>query len=622
MPTLLRLLKPSLGSLRFSIGAVLSLSGGVTLFVLTAGAIESDAESRFRSMARIASYSIEARIKSYTDVLRSTAGLFHADPDTTAEQFHNYVEQLEIKKNFPGIEVINYATAVDESGRAAVEEQVRQRLRQLGVDRPVHITPREPGSIYTIITYIEPVEKSSVSKFGMDLGWRKYTSKTLADARDSNTIAASGTRVNILSGPNRHGLAMRLPVYRPNMPLDTVEQRRAAYFGTVGIGFGVNSLIAGVLETLPIKGTRLTVTDMTPVPAEQGDSQQPTRMFDSSFGRPSSPPVWLVWHTDVLHVQLPVVFNKRTWMTDFSIQRRNLYSQFDAYYPWLAGLAGSMSIALLYALFQTLAASRRHAIHLAEEMTRELRTSQANLQASHEKLRRLTAHTEQIKEHERKRIAREIHDDLGQSLLAVRIDAEMLTSRTRSQSRLHARAETTLHQIDATIQSVRQIINDLRPNVLDLGLNAAVDWQIAQFKRRTGIACHLIEHERDLRVDDQSATALFRILQESLNNITRHANATEVHIELHLHDDVLSMAIHDNGVGLRPGSRNRPGSFGLVGIEERVNILGGKFSVSSTPGAGTTLLVKVPVSPHPEPEPEPGTAPPADVGASSEQLPA
>ncbi|GAB3429132.1 hypothetical protein GCM10027320_08090 [Massilia solisilvae] len=569
-------------------------------------------------MARIASYTIGSRVKSYTDVLRGTAGLFRANPKTTAEQFHDYVAQLGLAQNFPGIEVINFAEYIDENRRPALEQQIRDRLHALGADRPdFAIKSRGPGSTYTVLTLIEPIQPAAIERFGMDLEWRKYTSRTLADSRDNNAIAASGTRIPILSGPNRHGLAMRLPVYRPGMPIDTVAQRRAAYFGSVGIGFGVNNLIAGVLETLPIKGTRLTVTDMTPVPAEQNAPQQPLLLFDSSYGDADEPPPWLVWRSTVLHVRLPIEFNKRVWMTDFSIPVRNLYSRFDAYYPWLAAMAGIITAALLYALFQALATSRRHAIQLAQEMTRELRSSQSKLQASHEKLRRLAAHTEQIKERERKRIAREIHDDLGQSLLAVRIDAEMLASRTRSHTRLHTRAESTLQQIDATIQSVRHIINDLRPNVLDLGLSAAVDWQVADFRRRTGIACHLIENETDLKVDDQCATALFRILQESLSNISRHARASEVHIELHLHENVLSMAVHDNGIGLQPGSRNRPGSFGLVGIEERVSILGGTFSITSESRIGTTLLVKVPVSS----QPSLSRPPSKEVHTKSEKLP-
>ncbi|MGF6274807.1 signal transduction histidine kinase [Massilia sp. UYP11] len=154
-----------------------------------------------------------------------------------------------------------------------------------------------------------------------------------------------------------------------------------------------------------------------------------------------------------------------------------------------------------------------------------------------------------------------------------------------------------MRQIDVTIRSVRQIINDLRPNVLDLGLSAAVDWQVADFARRTGIECELVDDDGEHRIDDHSATAFFRILQESLNNVARHARATRVRIALQQQADMLTMTIRDNGVGMQPGSRNRHGSFGLVGIEERVGILGGSFSISSGLDAGTTVVVSIPVTP-------------------------
>jgi signal transduction histidine kinase len=265
-------------------------------------------------------------------------------------------------------------------------------------------------------------------------------------------------------------------------------------------------------------------------------------------------------------------------------------------------VAGWVSTVLLYALFHSLTSARQRAMRLAEDMTRELRDSQANLQMSNEKLRRLAAHADQIKESERKRIAREIHDDLGQNLLALRIDADMLSSRTRrGHPRLHMRANATLEHIDATIKSVRQIINDLRPNVLDLGLGAAVEWQIAEFRRRTGIECTLHDAHNEIFLEDPAATALFRILQESLSNIVRHANATAVVVKLQQNTSGVSMSVADDGVGLRGADRNKPGSFGLVGIEERVRLLGGSCSLISSPGQGTTVCVTIPARPDGQP---------------------
>jgi signal transduction histidine kinase len=252
---------------------------------------------------------------------------------------------------------------------------------------------------------------------------------------------------------------------------------------------------------------------------------------------------------------------------------------------------------LIYALFVTLASSRRRAVKMARAMTRELRDSQARLQLSHHRLRRLAAHADHIKEEERKRIAREIHDDLGQNLLALRIEADILATRTeKTHPRLHARARATLHQIDNTIRSVRQIINDLRPNVLDLGLSAAVEWQIAQFRQRSGIACEFIENAvADHGVDDHCATAFFRVLQESLSNIHQHAGASMVRVELDQSHGMLRMTISDNGIGINTASRHKAGSFGLVGIEERISLLGGSCSINTLDHGGTIVSIAVPV---------------------------
>lgn len=581
------------------IGSLLSVSVGAALYVATANAIESDAQARFRGMARAAQYAIDARIKSYTNVLRGMAGLFHANPAASADDFRHYVEQLDTPRNFPGIEAMNYARTVGPAELAAVDADVRRRLRQYGMPEPAKKLEPVPGrDSYTVIVYMEPAIPESLDKLGLDLEANSYIRRTAAKSRDENSIAASGLRVNVLpgSGPSQNILAMRLPVYRSGVPIDTVGRRRAAYVGSVGIGFGVNKMVSGALEGFPA-AVRLVLTDLDAVPPGPGGDRPSAVLYDSHKASGMRVPERA--EDDVLRADLPIAYNQRQWRADFSIDRKALYTRFDFFYPWLTALAGSLSTALLYALFQTLASSRRSALRMAEDMTRELRASQAKLQATNEKLRQLAAHAEQIKEGERKRIAREIHDELAQNLLALKIEAEILANRTRDRhGRLHERASATVRQIDVTIRSVRQIINDLRPNVLDLGLNAAVDWQVADFARRTGIECELVEDETEHHLDDQCATALFRILQESLNNVARHARASRVRIDLHQHGDALTMTIRDNGVGMQPGSRNRNGSFGLVGIEERINILGGSFSLSSGPDTGTTIVVTIPVGAH------------------------
>lgn len=227
----------------------------------------------------------------------------------------------------------------------------------------------------------------------------------------------------------------------------------------------------------------------------------------------------------------------------------------------------------------------------------EFKNAEVALLQSQETIRSLAAHQESVKESERKRIAREIHDELGQNLLALRIDVSMLAARTiGKQSRLHTRAQAALDQIDTTIAAVRGIINNLRPAVLDLGLPAAIEWQVQQFKNRSNIACnlHIAGTDTDYQLDDNRATAVFRILQESLTNISRHAQAGQIKINLHKEGDKIHMTVADDGIGISQNCRRKTKSYGLIGIQERVKTLHGELIIDSDKSHGTTLTVIIP----------------------------
>jgi signal transduction histidine kinase len=226
-----------------------------------------------------------------------------------------------------------------------------------------------------------------------------------------------------------------------------------------------------------------------------------------------------------------------------------------------------------------------------------LRLKQA-LQASKDSMHQLVAHQDQIREEERKRIAREIHDELGQNLLALRIDASMLHARTsHGHRRLHQRMGIALNNIDTAIKSVRSIIADLRPFELELGLQAAVTWQLNRFERQSGVDCRLSIDETTFScaLGDGQTLAIFRILQEALSNIARHAQATRAEVALRCDARTFSMVVKDNGVGLEPDDRRKANSFGIVGINERVSSLGGELVIDSNGGEGTVLSIFIPV---------------------------
>jgi signal transduction histidine kinase len=576
----------------FWIGGVLSVGVGLLLYVTTSNIIENDSRERFISVVRTAHFSLLSRVKSYTDVLRGAASLFQTSPEVSRSQFHHYVKSLQLPTEFPDIETLNYAVLVPDADRAAFERRMTAEMEALHKPVPFRITPPGKRDEYLVITFLEPATGYG-GRLGFDIQAGPRSLAPLFRSRDTGGVAASGKPIPIPKAMTLLGI--RLPVYRMDMPTATVDQRRKAYQGSVGVSFNVERLMDGVVAELPVRAMQLKLIGL--VDDDRVGKPKRLLLFDSQRRRAAPPSPDTGALNDEFELALPIEFSERNWETQFRIKKKAMLSGVDIYAPWVALFAGTVSTALLYALFHTLATSRRRAIRLAEEMTKELRSSEANLQLSNVKLRELAAHAENIKEGERKRIAREIHDDLGQNLLALRIEADQLASRTGDRHpRLHERAQRTVHQIDSTIKSVRQIINDLRPNVLDLGLNAAVDWQIAEFQRRAGIPCNLFENNQDIQVSDRCATALFRILQESLTNVARHASASRVEVELRVEVDRIVMSVCDNGKGLPSTGRHKPGSFGLVGIEERVKILGGHCSIGRAALGGTAVSVSVPLT--------------------------
>lgn len=229
----------------------------------------------------------------------------------------------------------------------------------------------------------------------------------------------------------------------------------------------------------------------------------------------------------------------------------------------------------------------------------ERKTMERALQQSHGRLRQLAEHLETAKEDERKRIAGVVHDRLGQNLLALRLDVAMLGVRTSAgHPRLHRRVADMLSNIDGAVQSVREVMNELRPLVLDLGLQAALEWQVDQFRRASGIACQLRIADETLfgRIGDKASIVLFRIVQEALANAMRHSGAAKVDIALRADDGALLLLIDDDGVGIRPQQRRKGDGFGLIGIAERIAALGGEFEIGDYhKRSGAQLRIRVPL---------------------------
>jgi two-component system, NarL family, sensor histidine kinase UhpB len=218
---------------------------------------------------------------------------------------------------------------------------------------------------------------------------------------------------------------------------------------------------------------------------------------------------------------------------------------------------------------------------------------QEETRRSRARLAELTNHIEQVKEQERARIAREIHDDLGGNLTAIKMALAMLAARLPDDPVLRDKADYLDALVDRTIEAVHRISLDLRPSTLDLGLVAALEWQAREFERQMGIACVFRSADKEIELDPDQAAALFRIVQEALTNIAKHAGATRVTVSLRRQRQHLTLSICDNGRGITPADRLKPQSFGLRGMSERARALGGTLGLSQAPGGGTMVVVKI-----------------------------
>jgi len=227
--------------------------------------------------------------------------------------------------------------------------------------------------------------------------------------------------------------------------------------------------------------------------------------------------------------------------------------------------------------------------------------SEDDLKSSQVELKKFASHLQNVREEEKLQLAREIHDELGQILIAIKIDLGMMKQnvlksiKSIDAENILTNFDNLFGLVDNTLNTTRKIMTDLRPEVLFLiGFIEAVKLYLKNYKERYHIKCVFENTVTKLNLSSQQSVALYRILQESLTNIAKHSMATEVIIYLDLLGNRLVMKVNDNGVGFKVSQKNKPNSYGLLGMRERVYLLDGELLISSKPGEGTTIKVEIP----------------------------
>ncbi len=280
----------------------------------------------------------------------------------------------------------------------------------------------------------------------------------------------------------------------------------------------------------------------------------------------------------------PVRLQTRIWST------RGLFMWIDASFSPLRNDTGAVTHVVGSGVDIT---ARKKAEEAQLQMQEELRTS-------NDRLRALAARLDSVREEERRGMAREVHDQIGQALTALKLDLGWIRKQVAGATNdvLVARITGMEGLIDQTLETARRVSADLRPAILDdLGLGAAIQWQSREFEKRTGISCKLeLPNERP-RLPAQAAVALFRIVQEALTNVARHAGARRVEIRLEVTGEASTLTVTDDGRGASGDELGRPSSLGVLGMRERALVLGGSVTITGTAGAGTTVVARIPIGP-------------------------
>jgi diguanylate cyclase (GGDEF)-like protein/PAS domain S-box-containing protein len=377
------------------VGAAISVGS----FLAIRDNIETEAKLRFERHASDAQHVIAARIHSYADVMYGLRSLYSASYPVTRMEFHNYVKGLELAQRYPGFWTFNYAEYVPHRAKARFEAQVRKdaTLDPNGYPK-FAIKPPGDRPEYYVLTYVEPMAGNE-SVFGLDISVNpaaanpRALAEALAAARDSGQLTSSGQLLHINKGQGPStSLAMRLPVYQSGMPVETVEQRRMAYLGSVGAAFFVKELIRGVMDEQALELMRFKLYEAGP--AQKYAAANPVvsadrLLFDSkdlsnSAGAVTDPSN----ENSSFKTVLPIEVAGRVWEVHFSTSHKAAIGNVDAALPWLVFAGGLITTALLFGLFNSFANSRRRAEALAVTITHDLRESKTSL-AEAERMARL-----------------------------------------------------------------------------------------------------------------------------------------------------------------------------------------------------------------------------------------
>jgi PAS domain S-box-containing protein len=364
---------------------VLAIGIPASLFVFTLlqNSVENVARLRFEREANDANGIIADRLRSYSDVLYALRALFASEEPVNRLRFHAFVESLDLKHRYPGFDSLNYAAYVSSQGKREFENAVRRDTSLARGGYPQFaIKPPGERSEYYVVVYLEPMIGYEFA-FGLDIAANpaakdpQRIAAALHSARDTGRLTASGQPLRIKQAKESIYLAMRVPVYRNALPVDTVAQRRAAYLGSVGAGINLENLMRGVLNEGMLRYMRIRLYDAGPADRRDSDPTERRRLLFDSEQLTERPPVQSAnGVSDFFTHAIPVEIGGRTWEFQYNAPRDAVIDGVNRFLPWMVLAGGVLSTMLLFGILYSLSSSRERALRLAAKMTKDLRESE------------------------------------------------------------------------------------------------------------------------------------------------------------------------------------------------------------------------------------------------------
>lgn len=526
----------------------------------------ANAEIRFLQAASDRVAAVQRQFEFSIAAVDDVGTLFDTRPGVTEAEFQRFVDPI-LKRN-PALTALGYAPLIHAAERAEFE-------RESAVDYPAfQITERlvqgemvraADRQIYAPLRYLVPIAGNEAA-FGFDLMSDAMRNRAMTAARDLDEVRATAPVVLVQERSVGLSLLLARPIYRPGRPLNSAAEREIALSGWVSAVVRTGPMIQSALAPLQPSGVDFSIYDVS-------DWQEPAFLVEhlsrkrgtAGERQPSTRPEWFK--------SAGFEMAGRSYRVELSSAPTEFHARAGPA-GWgllLAGLAFSLAMAAL---------------------VKTIQSSEIQQQRSSDALRVLSHRLINVQEHERARLAREIHDEIGQAITAVKLNLHALDSAGDVDSRRNILNDSN-SILDRVLNQVRDITLDLRPPMLDdIGLNATLAWYLKRQVARSQLKLTYTFDEHVGRLPGNLETSVFRIVQEATTNVLRHAHASALNVAVKKNHEELEIVIADDGVGLIAEARDASHAGSLRGLRQRVGLAGGSLSIDSAPGQGTRLVVR------------------------------